>query len=91
MNGVQPKPDESHKDYSYWKHPNPDWYNAVEVVDYVDKGWSVWFWQVVSSGGVTKKSDGEGLLYDWSPPVFFPTREEAEHYAQVVYDMKLYD
>lgn len=91
MNGVEPKPHEISSDHSCWKHLNLDWCNAVEVVDFADEGWGVWFWRIVSSGGITKKSDDKCPLYNWSERIFFPTREEAEHYAQVVYDMRLYD
>lgn len=91
MNDIEPKPDESGKEFSYWRHPDSDWYDAIEVVDCADDGWGVWFWQIVSSVGVTKGPDGKGPLYDWSPRVYFSTREEAEHYAQLVWDMKLYD
>lgn len=91
MNGIEPKPTEKGEGFSYWKHPDPAWYDAVKAVDCADEGWGVWFWHIVPSGGVTKTLDNTGPRYDWSERVYFPTREEAEHYAQVVYDMKLYD
>lgn len=92
MNGIEPAPTERGRSSSCWKHPDPDWCNAVEIVGSADTGWGVWFWQIVTSGGVIRKADGPNkTLYNWSERVLFPTREEAEHYAQVVYDMKLYD
>lgn len=87
MNGVEPKPHDSGKGHSYWRHPDPDWNDAIEVVDCAEDGWGVWFWRVVPSNGVERN----GKFYDWSERIYFPTREEAEHYAQLVWDMKLYD
>lgn len=85
MNGIEPKPHERDAYCSKWLHPDDYWTGAV-IVEHLD-GWEVSYWHVVSSGGI----EYNGKLYDWSDPISFDTRSAAEHYAQLVWDMKLYD
>jgi hypothetical protein len=75
-------PDESDEFGSRWRWPKPNlnqWYNAACTWKN-DRGWVACYWLV----------SNDRIKSDWCIIGTYPTREEAEHAAQLAFDMGLY-